>query len=101
MRGGAKSPAQGREEKNIKQIIRINKMLGLNESSDFGLAPGEASVMRNWRVTADGSLALRPGTETVFELGGEPVRVKAARVHKNTVLLTLPGVEDMDAATVG
>ena len=74
MRGGAKSPAQGREEKNIKQIIRINKMLGLNESSDFGLAPGEASVMRNWRVTADGRLALRPGTETVFELGGEPVR---------------------------
>ena len=31
-------------------------------------------------------------------IGGEAVKVKAARVHKNTVLLTLPGVEDMDAA---
>ena len=37
------------------------------------------------------------GFETLY-IGGEAVRVKAARVHKNTVLLTLPGVEDMDAA---
>ena len=49
-------------------------MLGLNESSDFALAPGEATVMRNWRVTADGRLALRPGTETVCSLGSSPVR---------------------------
>ena len=49
-------------------------MLGLNESSDFALAPGEATVMRNWRVTADGHLALRPGTETVCSLGSSPVR---------------------------
>ena len=31
-------------------------------------------------------------------IGGQAVEVNAARVHKNTVLLTLPGVEDMDAA---
>lgn len=31
-------------------------------------------------------------------IGGQPVEIKAARVHKNVVLLTLPGVEDMDAA---
>ena len=31
-------------------------------------------------------------------IGGQAVKVRAARVHKNTVLLTLPGVEDMDAA---
>jgi len=31
-------------------------------------------------------------------LDGKPVRVKSARVHKSTVLLQLPGVEDMDAA---
>ena len=49
-------------------------MLGLNESSDFALAPGEAAVMRNWRVTADGRLALRPGTETVCTLASTPVR---------------------------
>ena len=31
-------------------------------------------------------------------IGGQAEKVRAARVHKNTVLLTLPGVEDMDAA---
>lgn len=31
-------------------------------------------------------------------IAGNETKVKAARVHKNTVLLTLPGVEDMDAA---
>ena len=31
-------------------------------------------------------------------INGEPVQVKSRRVHKSTVLLTLPGVEDMDAA---
>ncbi len=34
----------------------------------------------------------------VLYIGGKPVEVKAARVHKSTVLLTLPGVNDMDAA---
>lgn len=51
-------------------------MLGLNETSDgdVGLSPGEASVMRNWRVTADGHLSLRPGTELIAELAASPVR---------------------------
>lgn len=31
-------------------------------------------------------------------IGGTVTRVKSARVHKSTVLLTIPGVEDMDAA---
>lgn len=31
-------------------------------------------------------------------IDGKATEVKSARVHKNTVLLTLPGVEDMDAA---
>ena len=31
-------------------------------------------------------------------INGEPVRVKSRRVHTSTLLLTLPGVEDMDAA---
>ena len=31
-------------------------------------------------------------------INGEPIRVKSRRVHKSTLLLTLPGVEDMDAA---
>lgn len=31
-------------------------------------------------------------------IGGVATKVKSARVHKSTVLLTIPGVEDMDAA---
>lgn len=31
-------------------------------------------------------------------IAGKETGVKAARVHKSTVLLTLPGIEDMDAA---
>lgn len=31
-------------------------------------------------------------------LDGEPLAVRGVRVHKNAVLLKLPGVEDMDAA---
>ena len=31
-------------------------------------------------------------------IAGKEIKVKSARVHKSTVLLTLPGIEDMDAA---
>jgi len=37
------------------------------------------------------------GFDTLY-IAGRPTEVRGARVHKNTVLLTLPGVEDMDAA---
>lgn len=37
------------------------------------------------------------GFDTLY-IGGKAVEVVSARVHKNVVLLTLPGVEDMDAA---
>ena len=33
-----------------------------------------------------------------FIIGGKETEVLHARVHKSVVLLTLPGVEDMDAA---
>ena len=33
-----------------------------------------------------------------FNIGGMETEVRSARVHKSVVLLTLPGVEDMDAA---
>lgn len=33
-----------------------------------------------------------------FNIGGKETAVCSARVHKSVVLLTLPGVEDMDAA---
>ena len=34
----------------------------------------------------------------VLLIGGARYEVRAARVHKNTVLLAIPGVEDMDGA---
>ena len=42
-----------------------------------------------------------PGFLTAFDtlyIAGEPVHVLSSRVHKSVVLLTLPGVTDMDAA---
>ena len=33
-----------------------------------------------------------------FSIGGKETRVLSSRVHKSVLLLTLPGVEDMDAA---
>ena len=33
-----------------------------------------------------------------LNIGGKEMEVRSARVHKSVVLLTLPGVEDMDAA---
>ena len=33
-----------------------------------------------------------------LNIGGKEMEVLSARVHKSVVLLTLPGVEDMDAA---
>jgi len=34
----------------------------------------------------------------ILYIGGKRTEVKSARVHKSVVLLTLPGVDDMDAA---
>ena len=33
-----------------------------------------------------------------FNIGGKETQVRSSRVHKSVLLLTLPGVEDMDAA---
>ncbi|MDR1158843.1 MAG: hypothetical protein LBK75_11195, partial [Oscillospiraceae bacterium] len=46
-----------------RMSVRIDKWLGLNLSpdGDTGLRHGEAAVMRNFRVTADGNLRTRPG----------------------------------------
>lgn len=55
----------------------IKKFLGLNEamSGDSNLKPGEAVELRNFCITQDGSLRLRPGTKTALTLSeGSPVR---------------------------
>jgi len=51
-------------------IFKIQKFRGLNENpdGDTKLQPGELAVMRNFCVTRDGHLQLRPGTKTVLAL---------------------------------
>ena len=48
---------------NSSQTYQIQKWLGLNESpdGDTGLKLGEASVMRNFRITRENHLQIRPG----------------------------------------
>lgn len=55
---------------NDKTIMKINAFLGLNENpdGDTTLKNGEMSEMRNFRITQDKHLQIRPGTETVLSL---------------------------------
>ena len=52
-------------------MFQIKKWLGLNENpdGDTRLKLGEAAEMRNWRITPNGSLQIRPGTEKVRKFG--------------------------------
>lgn len=57
------------------KVFKIQKFLGLNESpdGDTQLKMGEASEMRNWKVTTEGHLRVRSGYKTVSSFRG-PVR---------------------------
>lgn len=58
-------------------IYQIKKWLGLNESpdGDSGLKIGEAAVMRNFRITRENHLQIRPGYAAVCTLEEDsPVR---------------------------
>lgn len=59
-----------------ESIFQIKKWLGVNDGTDGDtqIKMGEAAESRNWRVTKDGSLQVRPGTETVWDFDGEPIR---------------------------
>lgn len=71
-------------------VLKINKFLGLNENpdGDTTLKNGELSRMKNFRITQDGHMQIRPGTKTVLSLaeawegaGGESTfGVSSARV---------------------
>ena len=58
-----------------EKVFKITKFLGLNEcpDGDTQLKLGEASEMKNWRVTPEYHLRVRPGYETVKQFNG-PVR---------------------------
>lgn len=59
-----------------EKIYPIKKWLGLNQNpdGDTKLKYGEAAVMENWRVTRDGNLRRRPGTELVDTVGTGTVK---------------------------
>lgn len=68
-----------------ERVWSIQRWLGLNENpdGDTKLKMGEASEMRNFRVTRDGNLQKRPGTRPVLSLAeGKPAEaVWAGRVQ--------------------
>ncbi len=51
-------------------VLKIKEFLGLNENpdGDTHLKPGELSKMRNFRITRDQHLQIRPGQKTVLRL---------------------------------
>lgn len=53
-------------------VFKLQQFLGLNESSDGDtqLKMGEASETRNWQVTPQYHLRVRPGYKTVKQFGG-------------------------------
>lgn len=59
------------------KIFQLKKWLGLNESpdGDTGLEMGEAAEMRNFRITRESHLQIRPGYAAMCTLSeGNPVR---------------------------
>lgn len=55
---------------NPSSILKIKKFLGLNQNADgdTNLRNGELSEMRNFKITRDNHLQIRPGTKTVMTL---------------------------------
>lgn len=53
-------------------IMKINAFLGLNENPDgeTTLKDGELAEMRNFKITLDKHLQIRPGSKTVLDLAG-------------------------------
>lgn len=58
---------------NGNSILKIHDFLGLNENldGDTTLKAGEMAEMRNFRITADNHLQIRPGCKTVMTLAAE------------------------------
>ena len=66
------------------KIYQIKKWLGLNESpdGDTHMKMGEAAEMRNFRITAENHLQIRPGYGLLAELSsGNPVRLALSWCH--------------------
>ena len=57
-------------DRNDSTVMRINAFLGLNENpdGDTTLKNGEMAEMRNFRITQDRHMQIRPGYKTVLNL---------------------------------
>lgn len=57
------------------KVYKIQQFLGLNESpdGDTQLELGEASELRNWKITPEGHMRVRPGYKTLASFHG-PIR---------------------------
>ncbi len=57
-------------------ILSIKDFLGLNENpdGDTNIKPGEFSEMRNFRISSDGHMQIRPGQKTVLSLRDEYIK---------------------------
>ena len=57
---------------DTSKVFQIRKFLGLNESpdGDTQLKMGEASELRNWQITPNYHLRIRPGTRTKYRFSG-------------------------------
>lgn len=74
-----------------EKVFTIKRWLGLNENPDgeTNLKIGEASEMENFKVTIEGSLQVRPGTQTVAVLSeSKPVKgIWAGYINGEEVLV--------------
>ena len=79
------------------KVFSVQKWYGLNEhpDGDTRLRMGEASKMINWKITRDGNLKRRPGSEVVFGLSSEFV----AEISPDIIRITTFDSED-DPVTV-
>lgn len=68
-------------------IMTIEKFLGLNQNADGDtkLRVGELSAMRNFRITRDGHLQVRPGTKTLVSIRTAWDAWKAVSGHTTSV----------------
>ena len=77
---------------NDIQVLKIRQFLGLNENpdGDTKIKNGEMSKMRNFRITREKHLQLRPGTKTVLNLKTAWEKKIPAYIVDSRNLITIP-----------
>lgn len=78
---------------NRDTVFRVKKFTGLNESpsGDAGLEYGQGAEVRNFRVTQEGCLQLRPGSRTLWRFPGPVEGIWAGNAGGQAVKLAAAG----------